>query len=109
MDVEIYPAPNKGIAAFLMGSPMRSAMLLMARRLGALYEVKVARQSNELADSTVASAVIYQSRWGPRWAGQVKVDSEHFIPHEEGWTDEDGVKHVGAHDFNSILHGMAGI
>lgn len=109
MDVEIYPAPNKGIAAFLIASPMRSAMLMFARRLATLYEVRVARQSNELAESTVASAVIHETRWGPRWAGKVTVDSEHFIPHEEGWTDEDGVKHVGAHDFNALLNGMAGL
>lgn len=109
MDVEIYPAPNKGIAKFLMASPMRSAMLMFARRFGAIYEGRVARLHNELAESTVASAVIHQTRWGPRWAGQVKVDSEHFLPHEKGWTDEDGEKHPGAFDFNSILNAMAGM
>lgn len=107
MEVHIDPPPNKGLAAVLVGSQMRTACLIFARRAAALYQARVHKDSGDLAAATTAGVTTIETRWGPRYAGEVVVDSEHFLPHEEGW-DEDGQHHEGAHDFNAILGEMAG-
>lgn len=108
MDVTIDPAPNPGIAAALMSGEAKRACLLFAMRAAQLYRQRVHKDTHELELSTKADTAILRTRYGPRYVGEVTVDSPHFLPHEEGWT-EDGEHHEGAHDFNAVLNEMAGL
>lgn len=108
-NVHIDPAPNAGIGAAMLSRDCKRACLMYAIRGAQIYRSRVRKESHELELSTSASTTIVTTRWGPRHAGLISVDSEHFLPHEQGWIDEEGEHHEGAHDFNAVLAEMAGL
>lgn len=108
-DIDIYPPPNPGLTHLLLSSGMKRVCLYYAIQAKGLWQKRVHKVSHELEASASAGTTVINSHWGPRYAGEIVVDSEHFLPHEEGWTDHDGSKHAGAHDFNAVLMSMAGL
>lgn len=110
MQFTMDPAPNPALTHLLLSSELRALCLLYATRAAQLYQARVHKDTGDLAAATRASVGTLHTRYGERYVGEVTVESDHFLPHEEGWTDEQTGEHfAGAHDMNAVLHQMANL
>lgn len=110
MQSTIDPPPNPALTHILMSSELRALCLLYATHAAQLYQARVHKDTGELAAATTATVGTLHTQYGERYVGEVIVASDHFLPHEEGWTDpETGQHYDGAHDMNAVLHQMANL
>jgi hypothetical protein len=110
MQFTMDPPPNPCLSHLLLGTELRALCLLYAQHGAQLYQARVHKDTGDLAAATTARASTIRTRWGERYVGEVVVASDHFLPHEEGWTDEHtGETFAGAHDMNAVLCQMAGL
>lgn len=110
MQFTMDPPPNPALTHILLSSELRALCLLYATHGAQLYQARVHKDTGELADATTATVGTLHTQYGERYVGEVIVASDHFLPHEEGWTDEHtGETFAGAHDMNAVLHQMAGL